>query len=354
MLTLGPIRQPGSPPIKQYGDLWGIRNYAMTRLLNPEQMKSILKKMDWTSEVAPLFLELRHGPNLNTIKLGKDQWGRLRPRIGLSYSYIPLKEKELRELFSRLYTARFVIKNGFAMRYTAGETSPNNTHFLPRMKDVPDGTYEFYEGIGYQVKWGGVIQRLPSTHPLMQFSLHNLQLLFNLGIHFDTRAASEQGGDWLGTERFAYFREGTLHVMGVPLLYPNDPTLADFLLREEKKQAAASIQNPYTPFIDQNPPSFETIKEYGLVVPEKTYLVLGDNFAMSADSRDFGFVPEGNLRGAPAFIFWPFGSRIGAPNQPSAPWTTLPNFLIWGFACLAAVAWGIYQKQKYKLPLQFK
>ncbi len=338
---------------KQYGDLWGIKNYAMARLLTPDQMKSVCKKTEWTGEEGVLFLELRHGPSLHAVKLGKDQWGRLRPRLELNRSYIPLKEEQIKKIFSRLYTARFVVKNGFAMRYTAGE-APINAHFLPKLKGVPDGTYEFYNGVGYQVKWGGVTKRLEATHPLMQFSPENLQLLFNLGIHFDTRAGSEQGGDWLGTERFAYFRENAFYVMATPLLEETDPTLIDFIEREKKKQINATLQNPYFPFIDWEKPSLEMIKDYGLRVPEKMYLVLGDNFAMSADSRDFGFVPEGNLRGAPSFIFWPVGSRLGTPNQPSTPFITLPNLLIWGIAIIAIFAWWVYQRRKYKLPLPFK
>lgn len=352
MLSLRQIRNPDSPPIQEYGDLWGIKNYATARLLTSEQIKNTLKKIQWEGEEGPLFLELRHSPSLNSLKLGKDNWGRLRPRLQLSRSYIALNEEQLKALFSHLYTARFIVKNGFAMRYSLGEGVPSNTHFLPKMKGVPDGTYEFYDGIGYKIKWGGITSRLDKNHPLMKFSLDNLQMLFNLGIYFDTRAGSDQGDDW-DTERFAYFRDGNLNVMGTTLLTANDPLLIDFVEREKEKQSTAMPQNPYTPFVDSGPPTLEMIKENGLLIPEEMYLTLGDNFAMSADSRDYGFVPAGNLRGSPSFIFWPPGRRFGPPNQPSTPWFTFPNVLIWGLAGVALVGWRIHHRRKYKLPLQF-
>ena len=42
-----------------------------------------------------------------------------------------------------------------------------------------------------------------------------------------------------------------------------------------------------------------------IVVPEKSYFVLGDNSPSSKDSRFWGFVPEENLRGMAFFVYWP-------------------------------------------------
>ena len=44
-----------------------------------------------------------------------------------------------------------------------------------------------------------------------------------------------------------------------------------------------------------------------LVVPQGDYFVLGDNRAVSSDSRDWGFVPKGNIVGRAAFVYWPLG-----------------------------------------------
>lgn len=352
MLSLSSIRQSGLPAIKQYGDLWGIKNYATARILNSEQMKNVLKKTQLPGD-AQYYLELRHNPSLNALKLSKDQWGRLRPRLELSKSYIPLKDEHLKALFKHLYTARFVVKNGFARRYAVGEHL-NNSYFLPKMKGIPDGTYEFYNGIGYKIKFGGTAIKLDQNHPLMQFSPENMQLFFNLGIHFDTRAGTNQNGELFETERYAYFRNGNLYLLGAPIYATGDPTLADFLSREQQKVDNSTPQNPYIPFVDLGPPSPETIKEFGLLIPEKMYLALGDNYAMSADSREFGFVPEGNLRGSPAFIFWPFGSRFALPNQPSTAIFTLPNVIVWGLALIVFLAWRMHHRRKYRFPLQYK
>jgi signal peptidase I len=43
------------------------------------------------------------------------------------------------------------------------------------------------------------------------------------------------------------------------------------------------------------------------VVPPDDYFVLGDNRAVSSDSRDWGFVPKANIIGRAAFVYWPLG-----------------------------------------------
>ena len=67
---------------------------------------------------------------------------------------------------------------------------------------------------------------------------------------------------------------------------------------------------------------------------------------MSADSRDFGFVPTGNLRGAPSFIFWPPCRRLGGLPQPSYPWITFPNLLIWSLVFVIAVICLLYIRKR--------
>lgn len=44
---------------------------------------------------------------------------------------------------------------------------------------------------------------------------------------------------------------------------------------------------------------------------EKTYWALGDNSGNSSDSRNWGIVPEKNIVGRAAFVYYPFGNHFG-------------------------------------------
>ena len=360
MLKLTQIHDPNAPLIKDYGELWGFKNYATARLLTKEQAKLLMNQIGQEMEEGLLYLELKHHPSLSSLKLGKDLFGRMRPMLHLSTSLIPLQEKDLRTLFANLYTARFVVKNGFAMRYDALGSKVYNTHFLPQLPGVPDGSYEFYYGKAYQVKWGGITEALPENHPLYNFDPKRLQLLFNLGIEFDTRFAPENSNFLLDTGRYAYFKNGALYTMGAPLFSKEASELVSYLERESRRETTEGVKTGYRSFKDEGAPfkengdlDIEKIRQFGLLVPSNSYLVLGDNYAMSADSREFGFVPQQNLRGAPSFIFWPPGNRWGAPNQPSYSWMTFPNIAVWILAVAVIIASMILHRRKNRLPLSF-
>jgi len=347
-----------APAISSYSDMWGFKNYAMARLLTREQVKLFTDQDPATMEDGLLYLELKHHPSLSSAKLGRDEYGRVRPLLGLSTSIIPLQEKHLRAIFESLYTARFFVKNGFANRY--GTTMKNgNTLFLPQLPNVPNGCYEFYNGKAYEVKWQGITLELPPTHPLYRFDPARVQLLFNIGIEFDLRFMPQQiKGQRLVPARYCYFRNKDLYLLGSPVLKQDDPVLINYLAREQQRQTASSMQIPYQPFADMGPPiksdgtlDVEFIQQYGIMIPPKMYMALGDNHAMSADSRDFGFVPEDNLRGGPDLIFWPPGKRWGIPLQASYNFFNMPRTIVWAGAAIFIGLGVAFWRRKNRLPL---
>jgi len=319
------------PDVKEYSDLWGIGNFAMLRLLSCEEIKN------YTKEPLPealLYLEIKHHPSIQTAFLGYDMQGRFRPMLGTEKSFFPIQENHARALFQGLYTARFVVKNGIAYRYSI-EQAPPPASFCPKLDNVPDGCYEFYDGIAYQIDFGGITKVLPKEHPLYTFTTERLQTLFNLGIEWDLRFMPNPKRNDLFPSRYGYFREGALYAMGAPIASAEDPSLRAFIEQEKKTNR---------PFIPKPIPTKEEIKQYGLKIPEKMYLALGDNHAMSGDSRCFGFVPEGNLRGTPVYLFWPPGNRFGLPNQPfTAPSPT--TILMWS---ILFVLIGIWYYRKHR------
>lgn len=52
------------------------------------------------------------------------------------------------------------------------------------------------------------------------------------------------------------------------------------------------------------------LEDQKIIVPDGHVYVLGDNSASSSDSRVWGFVPEENIIGKAAFIYWP-PKRVG-------------------------------------------
>ena len=95
---------------------------------------------------------------------------------------------------------------------------------------------------------------------------------------------------------------------------------------------------------------------HGLHIPEKMYLALGDNHAMSLDSRIFGFVPEENLQGTPILLFWPPGERFGVPPQPDITSWKLENlYVLVGAGIAGFLSLGYFRYQSsYRRYLKLK
>jgi signal peptidase I len=327
LLPLNDIRNTNFEKPREYGRLWGMDNFAMARILSREEVS--LEGMTPTKE-GKLYLQLFSFPSLNKLQLVNDVSGKLRPSFHYDVSFLPLDDEDIQTLFDHLYTARFRVKGGMATRYSLEGDMVLPAQLVPKLNGVPDGMYEFYHGKAYKIGWQGIATELAATHPIYERTPERLQFWFNLGIDFNNLYKPSYRID-LKPNRYAYFRNGDLYVMGGVLW----------------KKGNAKISSA-APFVDAGLPTKETIERFGLKLPDKQYLVLGDNHAMSGDSRVFGFVPEGNLRGAPSLIFWPYGSRWGIPNQPPYPWFTLPNVTIWTLFLIVLAIWYAIHRYRWR------
>lgn len=334
--------------IQTYSDFWGLGNFAMSRLLTREQVQQLTNIDLKTLEQGVLYLELRHHPSLTypAPQIVPNERGMSTLLLKPEISVIPLQQEHLNALMDHLYTARFVVSRGFATRYNY--EAPHFSSMSPAFPGIPDGTYEFYFGKGYKILWGGIPSALASDHPLYSKDPQNIQRLYNLGIELSNSYAPHSPSQSNYPSRYAYFRNDDLYLLGAPILKKDDPVLVAFNSKEESKEHASTVERPYRAFKDAGPPlkdgkiDLEFLQTFGLKIPPHHYMMLGDNHAMSADSRIFGFIPQENLQGSPSLTIWP-PQHFGIPEQKPYPWFTLPNCLIWGIAALiAAVSYALY------------
>lgn len=340
--------------VKTYSDILGIRNYAEARLLTKEELvKLSLDSPDLEEGV--LYLQLHHTPSLS---YPSPVNARYSIDITGYNAILPLQQKHLDRLMDNLYTARFVVLDGKARRYALGDDrmSPSN----PAFPGVPNGTYEFYFGKASKINWGGIATEVGADSPLYSRDPKNIQKLYNLGIVFDTNYSPSAKDTGRFPHRYAYFRDGDFYLLGTRVFEKDDPLLKSFNAREAKKASLATPQAPYVAFRDYGPPlkdgkfDADFIRTFGVTVPENNYMVLGDNHAMSSDSRVFGFVPQNNLQGAPSLIIWPPGDRLGSPPQKPYPFMNIPRAVVWSCAALIALLWYLYHRWSIKRPVFVK
>ena len=342
-----------------YSDLWGMKHFAMSRLLTKAEVEKIHPAADVGEGI--LYLELTHHPTLKGAQMIRDEYNRLRPELAVSTSLIPLKQQHLKEISNHMTTCRFVVKNGLACGINRNFKELEK--YLPKLNGVPDGTYEIQDGKAYRLPCpqipivglftNGIVVELPKDHPLYRQDPEMIQKLYDLGIEFINQYLPSSKGQRMTPSRYAYFKNQDLYLLGAPVIAKDDPALLAFHKREQQQQAISTSINPYFPFMDEGAPSIEEIKNNGIRVPEKMYLGLGDNHAMSADSRQFGFIPEDNLKGSVSFLFSPLGSRLGKPPQTSSPYATFPNIAVWTAFLLAALGTSLYYRRKLKNPMKF-
>ncbi len=340
--------------IETYSDFWGFRNFAMARLLTKEQVTQLTHIDVDSLEKGILYLELRHNPSMN-YPPPRMLWDENRRSIMLLSPYvtvIPLQEKHLNAIMDNIYTARFVVYRGHAVRY--GLSDPHFGATAPAFPGVPDGVYEFYHGKAHRVIIGGITLSVPEDSPLYRRDPENIQKLYNLGIEVSTLFATNSPNQTLFPSRYAYFRDGDLYLLGAPIFKKDDPLLKSFVEREMMREQKSTSDKPYIAFRDFGSPMKEGkidvdfIRTFGVKVPDQRYVCLGDNHAMSADSRYFGFVPEENLQGSPSLILWP-PQDIGVPPQKPYPCFTVPNVTIWAIVLAILLGWwGVHLKNRNK------
>lgn len=335
--------------IETYSDVLGMRNFAQARLLTADQLKMVTDLDPEKIGDGLLYLVLHHTPSLTypTPRIQRGGDGRLRLFLPTHVTALPLTESHLQKLRHYLYTVRFVVKDGRATAYSADGS--RFTESSPRFPGIPDGTYEFYNGKGYKV-WLGITSELPADHPLNQMTPERMQKLFNVGINME-RAFEPHDKEQIDIpSRFAYFRDDALYVMGGPVFTSDDPLLKAFNEKELQREKEASKNRPYIAFRDHGAPyregqlDQEFMSSFGIKIPPRHYLMLGDNHARSGDSRDFGFVPEDNIQGRPSLILWPPGPRFGAPPQTHYAILTLSRVIIWIFATIILVIWWLINR----------
>lgn len=118
--------------IETYTDFWGMRNYAMARILTKDQVRQLADIEPNTLEEAPLYLELRHSPSLTSPKPrfqeGPD--GRIRLLLSPHVTVIPLQDKHLVRLMDNIYTSRFIVQDGRAGLYgiAGGSLGPGESY----------------------------------------------------------------------------------------------------------------------------------------------------------------------------------------------------------------------------------
>ena len=343
---LGPYKD-----LPDYGDIWGMNHYAMVRLLSSKELSTLHPSVKL--DKAPFYLEMAHHPSIKRISLEASPYGSVRPSISYETSFLPVNAPQWKRVKEHLTTARFIVNQGKMYSYGLSYSQIQNYSYLPKPpKDLPDGTYEFENGVAYKISGiGDIPTKLPLNHPIYQQDDAWFQLLFNLGIELDTHFLPVHKGLSYFPSRYAYFRDHNLYLMGKPVFFDTDYNLKDFIEREE---ALSSALSSYRAFVDSGPPlkngklDKALIQKFGLTLPENSYLVLGDNHAMSGDSRCFGFVPVGNFKGKPSFIFWPPSSRMGALLQPKTPLFTLPHGIIWGGFLVILVIFSYFHHQRKK------
>jgi signal peptidase I len=288
------IQHLQSPDSSGVIDMWGLNNYGKVRLLNFGEFyrSSLLVQKDNILKGysdAQWYFEIQHNPQI------------VNNGIQYCYSIIPAYDIHLERLFKTLNTARFVVKSEIATKYDWN----NKLNMEPlTLKGVPDGTYEFINGIAYSVSelpFFGQTTQLDKSHHLYKQSVQIK--LFNAGVHFINyflKQMHSQSVHQRFENRFTYHRNDDMCMFNTIIYSKDDPILKNFNAIENNRQN----QSNHIAFVDKigsNLANKDTavnfIREKGFHInkEDNKYLLMGDNHTASNDCRVFGCVPEKNL-----------------------------------------------------------
>lgn len=333
--TPNALKQPHKAPVS-YSDLFGIGNYAMVRILTHKQA-SLTHITPTPAAIA--YLEIHHTPNTSYPPPQIHNYNQqLLPTIRPMTTLLPLRQEHIHLIRNNLSTSRFIISDGVAYKYqpNSSKLDPASRIFALPFPGIENGCYEYFKGEAYKIGFSGIRYKLKPSHPLMQLNDNQVIDLFNCGMNFSSFFIPTNPKSSPLPSRYAFYNQGSLYIMDSPIFIQNDPALQKFVEAEKAKQESSSDDQPYIGFIDRGSPPSDPeefaafIRNFGIQVPEGHILVLGDNYSMSADSREFGFVPVENLLGAPLWIFWPLG-HFKHLKHVSSP-TTLPSYVVNGIA----------------------
>ncbi|MCB1136634.1 MAG: signal peptidase I, partial [Chlamydiia bacterium] len=207
--------------------MYGIENFAMARLLTPNELRTYTKHTVPDDPEALLYLELRHHPQLDQSKVWVDGRGGMHLQLDAPTTILPLHRSHLDSIQNGLYTNRFLVKNGVAIRYDVGGLpsnwdQPPLSRMLPSLPGVPDGMYEFYHGQAESIGWFGAASQLDRSHGLYNSDPGFIQSLFNHGIQFSKAVDASDRPQQSWPSRYAYFRDGALYLMGAQVMTATD------------------------------------------------------------------------------------------------------------------------------------
>ena len=194
-------------------------------------------------------------------------------------------------------------------------------------------------------------EEVTGDHPYANFSPSKCATLYNMGIE-QSKYYMSHAGSGIAPSRYAYFRNGDLYLMNKKIFDKESSELTTFISHENEK---ATSDPSYTPFVDQGAPlltdgtlDVEKVKAHGLHVPKKNYYVLGDNHAQSGDSREFGYVPEDNIRGTASLMMWAPGGRYGAVLQEPYSWFNIYKLIVWSLVAFGMAIYYALRARRYR------